>query len=75
MSDTVANLLLGQNVTIWLHTNPTFANDTSKVACATAMKLNTRIETYTQCVKQPSVRYGEPLRAFKMCKLAVSGGK
>lgn len=65
MSDVVANVQLGQNLTIWLHSNANFANDTSKVACATMVRTVTRLETYTQCVKVPSVRYGERMFAVR----------
>ena len=57
MTDAATNTFLGQNLTIWLHSTANFTTDTSKVACAVAVKTNARIETYIQCAYVPGVRY------------------
>lgn len=61
LSDSLANVALGQNLTIWLHTLPNITADTAKVACAVRVRTITSFETYIQCPAPgvAGVRYSE----------------
>jgi hypothetical protein len=48
-TDSLANVQMGRNLTIWLHTLPSFASDTTKVMCAQKVNLVMSFETYRQC--------------------------
>lgn len=57
LTDTVANIALGQNCTVWLHTIADFSADTSKVACDVTIRALTKFETYSQCPPLTGARY------------------
>lgn len=59
LSDSYADIALGQNLTVWLHAQANFSTDTTKVACDVTIRTITMFETYSQCPPVSGVRYGE----------------
>lgn len=58
LTDTLANIAIGQGLTIWLHSlSANFSSDSDPVKCVQRLKTTTRWETYSQCPLTPDVRY------------------
>lgn len=56
-TDTIANIGLGQNLSIWLHSNANFSSDSAATLCASGIRAKTFFETYTHCPSRTGVRY------------------
>lgn len=59
MTDSLSNLAQGQNLTIYLHSQPNFATDPNTVVCVRSLKTNTYWESYVHCNATSAVQYGE----------------
>jgi hypothetical protein len=58
ITDSAANVALGQNLTVWLHNSANFSADTAPLMCDSMIRTATRFETYTQCMNvSTSYRY------------------
>ena len=56
-SDTYTNLAQSQNLTIYLHSTPSFLTDPNRVICARKLKLNSYYNNYVQCATSSDVKY------------------
>lgn len=57
-TDSNANIALGRNITIWLHSaSANFSADPSPVKCRDAVDLITRFEILAQCMNATAARY------------------
>ena len=49
LTDSLANIALGQGLSVWLHNSANFSADTAPLLCDSGIKTTTKYETYTQC--------------------------
>jgi hypothetical protein len=54
LTDSIANIALGQNLTVWLHNNANFSTETAPLLCRSGTRTVTVMETSATCMNTTS---------------------